>query len=284
MSMTEIVKVFGERKIRSIWDDTAEEWYFSVVDVVAVLTESADPRNYWKVLKNRLKREGNQTVTNCNQLKLRAEDGKMRLMDVATPEQMFRLIQSIPSPKAEPFKIWMAKVAAERLNQLQDPELSIQQALADYRRLGYSERWIARRLKSIDIRKDLTDEWKARGLQDEREYAMLTNVIYREWAGMTAGEYKCFKGLKKQNLRDNMTNMELILSMLAEESTRQISSATRPKTIQDHSRVAKSGGGVAKNARLEIEKKTGQKVVSPLNAADAGALDVDDGPTPLPEK
>ena len=186
MSMTEIVKVFGERKIRSVWDDAAEEWYFSVVDVVAVLTESTDPRNYWKVLKNRMKKEGNQTVTNCNQLKLRAEDGKMRLMDVATPEQMFRLIQSIPSPKAEPFKIWMAKVAAERLNQLQDPELSIQQALADYRRLGYSERWIARRLKSIDIRKDLTDEWKARGLQDEREYAMLTNVIYREWAGMTA--------------------------------------------------------------------------------------------------
>ena len=280
MSMTEIVKVFGERKIRSVWDDVAEEWYFSVVDVVVVLTESADPRNYWKVLKNRLKKEGNQTVTNCNQLKLRAEDGKMRLMDVATPEQMFRLIQSIPSPKAEPFKIWMAKVAAERLNQLQDPELSIQQSLADYRRLGYSERWIARRLKSIDIRKDLTDEWKARGLQDEREYAMLTNVIYREWAGMTAGEYKRFKGLKKQNLRDNMTNMELILSMLAEESTRQISSATRPKTILDHGRVAKSGGGVAKNARLEIEKKTGQKVISPLNVADAGALDVGDGPAP----
>lgn len=206
----------------------------------------------------------------------------MRLADVATAEQIFRLIQSIPSPKAEPFKIWMAKVAAERLNQLQDPELSIQQALADYRRLGYSEKWIARRLKSIDIRKDLTDEWKARGLQDEKAYAMLTNVIYREWAGMTAGEYKRFKGLKKQNLRDNMTNMELILSMLAEESTRQISSATRPKTIMDHSRVAKSGGGVAKNARLEIEKKTGLKVISPLNAADTGALDVEDGPTPLP--
>ena len=282
MALTEIVKIFGERKVRSIWDDAAENWYFSVVDVVAVLTESADPRNYWKVLKNRLKKEGNQTVTNCNQLKLRAEDGKMRLTDVATAEQIFRLIQSIPSPKAEPFKIWMAKVAAERLNQLQDPELSIQQALADYRRLGYSEKWIARRLKSIDIRKDLTDEWKARGLQDEKAYAMLTNVIYREWAGMTAGEYKRFKGLKKQNLRDNMTNMELILSMLAEESTRQISSATRPKTIMDHSRVAKSGGGIAKNARLEIEKKTGLKVISPLNAADTGALDVEDGPTPLP--
>ena len=281
MALTEIVKMFGERKVRSIWDDAAEDWYFSVVDVVAVLTESADPATYWRVLKNRLKHEGNETVTNCNRLKLRAEDGKMRLADVATAEQIFRLIQSIPSPKAEPFKIWMAKVAAERLNQLQDPELSIQQALADYRRLGYSEKWIARRLKSIDIRKDLTDEWKARGLQDEKAYAMLTNVIYREWAGMTAGEYKRFKGLKKQNLRDNMTNMELILSMLAEESTRQISSATRPKTIMDHSRVAKSGGGIAKNARLEIEKKTGVKVISPLNAADTGALDVEEGPTPL---
>ena len=282
MALTEIVKMFGERKVRSIWDDAAENWYFSVVDVVAVLTESADPRNYWKVLKNRLKKEGDELVTNCNQLKLKAADGKFYKTDVATAEQIFRLIQSIPSPKAEPFKIWMAKVAAERLNQLQDPELSIQQALTDYRRLGYSEKWIARRLKSIDIRKDLTDEWKARGLQDEKAYAMLTNVIYREWAGMTAGEYKRFKGLKKQNLRDNMTNMELILSMLAEESTRQISSATRPKTIMDHSRVAKSGGGVAKNARLEIEKKTGAKVISPLNAADTGALDVEEGPTPLP--
>jgi len=282
MSMTEIVKMFGERKIRSIWDDAVQDWYFSVIDVVGVLTDSANPANYWKVLKNRLKHEGNQTVTNCNRLKMRAEDGKLRLTDVATAEQMFRIIQSIPSPKAEPFKIWMAKVAAERLNQLQDPELSIQQALADYRRLGYSEKWIARRLKSIDIRKDLTDEWKARGLEDERAYAMLTNVIYREWSGMTAGEYKRFKGLKKQNLRDNMTNMELILSMLAEESTRQISSATKPKTIMDHSRVAKSGGGVARTARVEIEKKTGRKVISPQNAADTGALDVDEGPSALP--
>ena len=284
MSMTEIVKMFGERKIRSIWDDVAENWYFSIVDVVAVLTESADPLAYWRKLKQRLKAEGNQTVTSCHALKMRAADGKMRLTDVATAEQMFRIIQSIPSPKAEPFKMWMAHVAAERLDQMQDPELSIQQALADYRRLGYSERWIARRLKSIDIRKDLTDEWKARGLQDEKAYAMLTNVIYREWAGMTAGEYKRFKGLKKQNLRDNMTNMELILSMLAEESTRQISSATKPKTIMDHSRVAKSGGGVARTARVEIEKKTGRKVISPLNAADTGALDVDEGPSALPEK
>ena len=181
MSKHEIEKVFGDRKIRSVWDDEAEKWYFSVVDVVAVLTDSANPRNYWKVLKNRLKKEGNQTVTNCNQLKIRAEDGKMRKTDVADQEQLFRLIQSIPSPKAEPFKMWMAKVASERLDQIQDPELSIQQALADYRRLGYSEKWIARRLKSIEIRKDLTDEWKARGVEDEREYANLTNTIYKTW-------------------------------------------------------------------------------------------------------
>ena len=275
MSKQEIVKIFGDRKIRSVWDDEAEKWYFSIVDVVAVLTESENPRNYWKVLKSRLKKEGNQTVTNCNQLKLRAEDGKMRMTDVADQEQLFRLIQSIPSPKAEPFKMWMAKVAAERLDQIQDPELSIQQALVDYRRLGYSERWIARRLKSIDIRKDLTDEWKARGIEDEREYASLTNTIYKTWAGMTAGEYKRFKGLRKQNLRDNMTNMELILSMLAEESTRQISAATQPDNMIEHHKVATSGGGVARNARIEIEQKTGRKVISPLNASDIGALDVD---------
>ena len=285
MSKQEIVKIFGDRKIRSVWDDEAEKWYFSVVDVVAVLTESENPRNYWKVLKTRLKKEGNQSVTNCNQLKLKAADGKFYKTDVADQEQLFRLIQSIPSPKAEPFKMWMAKVAAERLDQIQDPELSIQQALADYRRLGYSERWIARRLKSIDIRKDLTDEWKARGIEDEREYASLTNTIYKTWAGMTAGEYKRFKGLRKQNLRDNMTNMELILSMLAEESTRQISAATRPDNMIEHHKVATSGGGVARNARIEIEQKTGRKVISPLNASDIGALDVDaDDMLPPPQK
>lgn len=281
MSMTEIIKVFGTRKVRSVWDDTAEKWYFSVVDVVGVLTDSANPATYWKVLKNRLKKEGNETVTNCNRLKLRAEDGKMRLTDVADQEQLFRIIQSIPSPKAEPFKMWMAKVAAERLDQIQDPERSIQQALSDYRRLGYSEKWIARRLKSIDIRKDLTDEWKARGVEDEREYANLTNTIYKTWAGMTAGEYKRFKGLKKQNLRDNMTNMELILSMLAEESTRQISASTLPKDMIEHHKVARSGGSVARNARIEIERKIGHKVISPLNASDTGALDVD-SPDMLP--
>ncbi len=275
MPKHEIIKAFGDRTIRSVWDDVAETWYFSIVDVIAVLTDSADPRNYWKVLKNRLKKEGNQSVTNCNQLKLKATDGKFYKTDVADQAQLFRLIQSIPSPKAEPFKVWMAKVAAERLDQLQDPELSIQQALADYRRLGYSERWIARRLKSIEIRKDLTDEWKARGVEDEREYASLTNTIYKTWSGMTAGEYKRFKGLKKQNLRDNMTNMELILSMLAEESTREISASTLPRNMVEHHQVAASGGGVAKNARAEIERKTGRKVISPLNASDAAALDVE---------
>ena len=277
MPKHEVTKIFGERKIRSVWDDKAEKWYFSVVDVVAVLTDSDNPRNYWKVLKNRLKKEGNQSVTNCNQLKLMAADGKFYKTDVADQEQLFRIIQSIPSPKAEPFKMWMARVASERLDQVQDPELSIQQALADYCRLGYSEKWIARRIKSIEIRKDLTDEWKARGLDDERDYAQLTNTIYKTWAGMTAGEYKRFKGLKKQNLRDNMTNMELILSMLAEESTREISASTLPHNMIEHHEVAASGGGVAKTARLEIERKTGRKVISPLNASDTGALDIEGG-------
>ena len=275
MSKQEIVKAFGGRTIRSVWDDETETWYFSIVDVVGVLTESANPSTYWKVLKNRLKKEGNETVTNCNRLKLRAADGKMRMTDVATAEQMFRVIQSVPSPRAEPIKAWMAQVAAERLDQLQDPERSIHQALADYRRLGYSEKWISRRLKSIDIRRDLTDEWKARGLEDERDYASLTNTIYKTWAGMTAREYKQFKGLKKENLRDNMTNMELILSMLAEESTREISSATKPRTMTEHHHVAAGGGGVAKTARMEIERKTGRKVISPDNATDIRALDAD---------
>ena len=275
MPKHEVTKIFGERKIRTVWDDKAEKWYFSVVDVIAVLTDSIDPHAYWRKLKQRLKEEGNQTVTSCHALKLMAADGKMRKTDVADQEQLFSLIQSIPSPKAEPFKLWMALVASERLDQFQDPELSIQQALADYRRLGYSEKWIARRIKSIEIRKDLTDEWKARGLNDESDYAKLTNTIYKTWAGMTAGEYKRFKGLKKQNLRDNMTNMELILSMLAEESTREISASTLPRNMVEHHKVAASGGSVAKNARLEIERKTGRKVISPLNASDTGALDVE---------
>jgi hypothetical protein len=260
------IKLFEEKKVRAVYDDVEEKWYFSVVDVVAVLTDSPNPRNYWKVLKHRLKNEGNETVTNCNQLKLQAEDGKMRKTDVADTEQLFRLIQSIPSPKAEPFKQWMAQVAAQRLDQMQDPELGIQQALADYKRLGYSDNWINQRLKSIEIRKDLTDEWKRRGLEEGVQFATLTDIIYHTWAGMTASEYKKFKGLKKENLRDNMTNRELVMNMLAELSTKEISESQDPETFGDHIDVARQGGEIARNARMELEAKTGKPVVSPLNA------------------
>ena len=262
------IKLFEEKKVRAVYDDAEEKWYFSVVDVVAVLTDSPNPRNYWKVLKHRLKNEGNETVTNCNQLKMQAEDGKMRKTDVADTEQLFRLIQSIPSPKAEPFKQWMAQVAAQRLDQMQDPELGIQQALADYKRLGYSDNWINQRLKSIEIRKDLTDEWKRRGLEEGVQFATLTDIIYHTWAGMTAREYKKFKGLKKENLRDNMTNRELVMNMLAELSTKEISESQNPETFGDHINVARQGGEIARNARMELEAKTGKPVVSPLNAKD----------------
>ena len=262
------IKLFEEKKVRAVYDDVEEKWYFSVVDVVAVLTDSPNPRNYWKVLKHRLKNEGNETVTNCNQLKLQAEDGKMRKTDVADTEQLFRLIQSIPSPKAEPFKQWMAQVAALRLDQMQDPELGIQQALADYKRLGYSDNWINQRLKSIEIRKDLTDEWKRRGLEEGVQFATLTDIIYHTWAGMTAREYKKFKGLKKENLRDNMTNRELVMNMLAELSTKEISESQNPEAFDEHMDIARQGGEIARNARMELEAKTGKPVVSPLNAKD----------------
>ena len=260
------IQLFEEKKVRAVWDDVEEKWYFSVVDVVEVLTESPNPRNYWKVLKHRLKKEGNETVTNCNQLKLLAEDGKMRKTDVADTEQVFRLIQSIPSSKAEPFKQWMSEIASFRIDQMQDPELGIQQALADYKRLGYSDNWINQRLKSIEIRKDLTDEWKHRGLKENLHFATLTDIIYHTWSGMTAREYKQFKGLKKENLRDNMTNRELVMNMLAELSTKEISESQNPVTFGDHIEVAKQGGEVALNARLELESKTGKPVISPLNA------------------
>jgi hypothetical protein len=237
---------------------------------VAVLTNSdyQTARNYWKVLKNRLKKEGNETVTNCNRLKLISEDGKMRLTDVATTQQLFRLIQSIPSPKAEPFKLWMAQVAAERLDQMQDPELSIEQAMKDYKRLGYSDNWINQRLKSIEIRKELTDEWKKHGLQEGVQFATLTDIIYQTWSDMTARQYKQFKGLKKENLRDNMTNKELVLNMLAELSTKEISESNHPETFEDHKNIAVQGGEIARNARMELEAKTGKSVISPLNAKD----------------
>jgi prophage antirepressor-like protein len=260
------IKVFETKKVRTVWDEESEEWYFSIVDVVAVLTDSPNPQVYWRVLKKRLRDEGNETVTNCNGLKMLASDGKMRLTDVADTEQLFRLIQSIPSPKAEPFKQWIAQVAKERLDRLQDPELSIEQAMMDYKRLGYSDNWINQRLKSIEIRKELTDEWKAKGLQEGVQFAALTDIIYQTWADKTAKEYKKFKGLKKENLRDNMTNTELVLNMLAELSTKQISEATNPESFGEHSTVAQQGGEVARNARLELEAKTGNKVISPLNA------------------
>lgn len=260
------IKLFEEKKIRTVWDDETEEWYFSVVDVVEVLTDSPNPRKYWSVLKTRLKKEGSQLTTNCSQLKLPAADGKFYKTDVMDTQQMFRLIQSIPSPKAEPFKLWMAQVAKERLDQLQDPELSIEQAMADYKRLGYSNNWINQRLKSIEIRNELTDEWKKHGLREGVQFATLTDIIYQTWAGKTAKEYKKFKGLKKESLRDNMTNKELVLNMLAELSTKEISEANNPEEFEEHVDIARQGGNIAKHARLELEQKTGKKVISPLNA------------------
>lgn len=269
MTQQNKIQLFEERKVRTLWDEDQEKWYFSIVDVVGVLTDQPDTngaRNYWKVLKHRLIKEGNQSVTNCNQLKMRSADGKNYLTDVADTEQLFRLIQSIPSPKAEPFKQWMAQVASERLDQMQDPELSIEQAMTDYRRLGYSENWINQRIKSIEIRKELTDEWKRCGLEEGVQFATLTDIIYKTWSDHTAKEYKRLKNLKKENLRDNMTNRELVLNMLAELSTEDISEATNPQTMDEHATVAQKGGEVARNARLELEEKTGQKVVTPLNA------------------
>ena len=260
------IQLFEEKKVRTVWDDETEEWYFSVIDVVEVLTDSDRSRKYWNDLKKKLKTEGSELSEKIGQLKLKSPDGKMRLTDVANTDQLFRLIQSIPSPKAEPFKLWIAQVAKERLDQMQDPELSIEQAMLDYKRLGYSDNWINQRLKSIEIRKDLTDEWKSRGLEQGLHFATLTDIIYKTWADKTAKEYKQFKGLKKENLRDNMTNTELVLNMLAELSTKRISEATNPDAMDEHAEVAKQGGEIARNARLELEAKTGEKVVSPLNA------------------
>lgn len=266
MNKKQSIQLFEEKKVRTFWDEKQEKWYFAIVDAIAILTDSIDPAAYWRKLKQRLKQEGNETVTNCHGLKMRAADGKMRLTDVADTEQLFRLIQSVPSQKAEPFKLWIAQVARERLDQMQDPELSIEQAMSDYKRLGYSDNWINQRLKSIEIRKELTDEWKKRGLQEGLQFASLTDIIYQTWAGKTAKEYKKFKGLKKENLRDNMTNTELVLNMLAELSTKRISETTNPETMNDHSNVARQGGEIARNARLELEAKTGENVISPLNA------------------
>jgi len=277
MTQKESIKIFEDCKIRSLWDDDTEEWYLSVVDIVAALTDSVNPTAYWRKLKERLKKERNQSVTDCHAFKMRATDGKMRKTDCVETEQLFRLIQSIPSPKAEPFKLWMAQVASERVDQTQDPELSIEQAMTDYKRLGYSDNWINQRLKSIEIRKGLTDEWKNHGLEEGVQFATLTDIIYKTWSGQTTKQYKKFKGLKKENLRDNMTNKELILNMLAELSTTEISEANDPETFEQHKETAQQDGEIARNARLELEAKTRKKVVSPLSAKDEMARDVPNG-------
>lgn len=269
------IKLFDEKLVRTVWDDEQEKWYFSIVDVVEVLTDSSNPQVYWRVLKKRLLAEGNETVTNCNGLKMQAPDGKMRMTDVLDTEQLFRLIQSIPSPKAEPFKLWLAQIAKERIDELHDPELTIDRALLQYKQLGYSDSWINQRLKSIEIRKDLTDEWKRYGLQEGVQFATLTDIIYKTWADKTAREYRQFKGLKKENLRDNMTNKELVLNMLAELSTKEISEVVQPDSFDEHKAVAKQGGSIARNARLELEMKTGKAVVSPQNAKGALSLETE---------
>ena len=269
MAKKDSIKIFEDSTIRTVWDSDNEKWYISIVDVISVLTDSANPQVYWRVLKKRLLAEGNQTVTNCNGLKMLASDGKMRMTDVADTEQLFRLIQSIPSPKAEPFKLWLAQIAAERLDEMQDPELTIDRALKEYLQLGYSENWINQRLKSIEIRKELTDEWNKRGLKEGVQFATLTDIITKAWSDKTTKEYKILKGLKKENLRDNMTNTELILNMLAEASTKDISAVVEPKDFEASKKVAKQGGGVAKVARKELEARTGKKVVSSVNAKSA---------------
>lgn len=263
------IQLFDDKKIRSVWDSEQEKWYFAIVDVISVLTESDNPQVYWRVLKNRLKKEGNESVTNCNALRLPASDGKMRLTDVADVEQLLRLIQSVPSKKAEPFKMWLAKVGSEALDEAVDPELSIDRAIQNYRNLGYSENWINQRIKSIEVRKALTDEWDKAGVKKGREYAALTDLMYRTWADMSAKEYKEYKGLKKENLRDNMTNIELILNMLAEASATELSQNENPTTLGESAKIAISGAEVARDARKSLEKRGG-KAISSKNAKEIG--------------
>jgi hypothetical protein len=269
MDVNNKIKVFDDKKVRTAWDAEQEKWFFSIIDVISALTGTDRPRKYWNDLKTKLAKEGSELSDKIGQLKMPSSDGKNYKTDVADTEQLFRLIQSIPSPKAEPFKQWLAQVGKERLDEMQDPELSIDRALEQYLRLGYSENWINQRLKSIEVRKELTDEWKSRGLKEGVQFATLTDIITKAWAGNTTKEYKVLKGLKKENLRDNMTNTELILNMLAEASTKDISQATIPEGFEDSKEVARQGGNVAKVARLELEARTGKKVVSPLNAKKA---------------
>ena len=260
------IKLFENQKVRTAWNDSDEKWYFSVVDVIQILTESTNAAAYWRKLKQRLKQEGNETVTNLHGLKMVAADGKMRLTDVANTEQLFRLIQSIPSPKAEPFKLWIAKVARERIDEIEDPEIGIERLMETYLKKGYSKEWINQRLKSIEVRKELTDEWENRGVKKGQEYAILTDEITKAWSGFSVKQYKNFKSLKKENIRDNMSNLELVLNMLAEATTAEISNEKKPKTFTENKKIANQGGTIAGNTRREIEEKTGKKVVTKLNA------------------
>ncbi len=268
------IKVFESKQVRTVWDAEIEEWYFSVVDIVAVLTDSVDAAAYWRKLKQRLKAEGNETVTNCHGLKMEAPDGKMRITDVLDTKGVLRLVQSIPSPKAEPFKMWLAQVGSERLEEIADPEKAIIRGADYYRAKGYTEGWINQRLQTIEMRKELTDEWKARGIQQDKDYAILTNEMTKAWSGLTVQEYKQVKGLKKENLRDNMTNIELVLNMLAEVTTTAISRQEQPETFDESKMIARRGGSVAKNARTDIESQLGQTVISPLNASNKPALEI----------
>ena len=266
MTKDTAIKLFNDKQIRTIWDNEQEKWYFSIVDVVGILTESPNPRKYWSVLKSRLKKEGSQLTTNCSQLKMLSSDGKYYKTDVADTEQLFRLIQSIPSPKAEPFKLWLAKVGRERIDEIEDPEIGIDRLMETYLRKGYSTSWINQRLKSIEVRKELTDEWDKRGVKKGQEYAILTDEITKAWSGLTTKQYKNFKQLKRENLRDHMTNLELVLNMLAEATTTEISKEKKPRNFKENQRIAKQGGTIAGNTRKEIEKKTGKKVVTNQNA------------------
>jgi hypothetical protein len=277
MAKETAIKLFNEYQIRTQWDEKAEKWYFSIVDVVGVLTESKNPNNYWKVLKNRLKKEGSELVTNCNQLKMQSSDGKYYITDVADTEQLFRLIQTIPSPKAEPFKMWLAKVGRERIDEIEDPEIGIDRLMETYLRKGYTKEWINQRLKSIEIRKELTDEWEFRGVKKGQEYAILTDEITKAWSGFTTKQYKSLKDLKKENLRDHMTNLELVLNMLAEASTTEISKDKEPATFDENKEVARKGGNVAKAARQKLEQTTGKKVVTKLNAKQLNGSLLDSG-------
>jgi hypothetical protein len=266
MTKETALKLFEQKQVRSLWNEEEEQWYFSIVDVMAILTESKDALAYWRKLKQRLKAEGNETVTNCHALKMIAADGKMRMTDVADTEQLFRLIQSIPSPKAEPFKLWLAKIGSERLEEIADPEKGIDRLMETYLKKGYSKEWVNQRLKSIEVRKDLTDEWEIRGVKKGQEYAILTDEITKAWSGLSVKEYKNLKDLKKENLRDNMSNLELVLNMLAEATTTEISKEKKPKTFQQNKTIAQQGGTIAGNTRKEIEAKTGKKIISPVSA------------------